>query len=303
MKRISAVALIVLLLMLILPTNALADSPPPDMTITIKVNHAPAEVAYIDILVKDNLPEVNKTMPNPLISKQYPSLANSELYGCDSGGYVSYSLYYTRPESNNLGSLNDEIKYNHSGQNHFSGVMNTDIESIKIVLLNSSGKILRTSEAIQLKPHDNMHDFLTPKVNYDFNTSKAQVQLPTISAMGVPLTIIALIFSGLIRIALSTGIEVLVALPFRIKPLRVIVLANIVTQVIISFGIPITTIYASYTLSVILFEILTYLLEFGAYMKFTKEPKWGKVLFYTITANTASLLLGLLLNSAGLFWA
>jgi hypothetical protein len=98
-----------------------------------------------------------------------------------------------------------------------------------------------------------------------------------------------------VRIAVSITTETLLALSFEIKPIRKIIAVNALTQIgLISFirfsGIP-------YTTALIIGEVFVYLFEFGVYCLIFKNVSKLKLALYTVTANTVSLAVGLLLNT------
>jgi hypothetical protein len=298
LKKTAALFTITLLMLVAIPCFASANGPPPDTSITIMVVNPPAEAAYIDILVDKSLKEINAASPNPDVFAAYPIIVNSELVSCDSDGYVSYSLFYEHDAYSNAQFLN--LEFHQRSGNKFSGAFDFDINSIKIVLLDGSGKILQISDTVVLaQPDDHIHT-PTSIVSYDYNSNIAKVKFLVDTSS---ITFVVMMFMAVFRMLFSTGVEIIIAVPFKIKRIKVLVIVNIITQTIISLGIPIVTMLMSYTVSVVIFEILIYILEFFAYLNFLREPKWKKVLLYTVTANTASLLLGLLLNSMGFFWA
>jgi hypothetical protein len=302
MKRLFTILSIALLIMLAVPCFAVANGPPPDSTITIFIQNAPSVAAYVDILVDKTLPEVKYGQPNPAVVTKYPALKDSPLVGLDSNGYVSYSLYYYRDYSYDYDTVYT-LPISRNEGNRFSGYPDADIHSIKIALLEGSGEILRISDVIPLIPDSHLSS-VASIVHYDSQSDTAKVHFPIdISSEYYSWGMIELFFIALVRILFSTGIEILIALPFKIKPIWVILVVNLFTQVIISIGIPMLSIQASYFIAVMVFEVFVYVTEFLAYMKFTREPKWRKVLLYTVVSNTSSLVLGLFMNSTGLFLA
>ena len=99
---------------------------------------------------------------------------------------------------------------------------------------------------------------------------------------------------------ISIGIECLLALLFRFKGKKIltVLVVNLCTQVVmraLQMFLPL-----NYWVEVAILETLVYTAEFFLYKKYLKGVSTGKLLIYTILANTLSLFCGLRLNQ-GLF--
>lgn len=101
-------------------------------------------------------------------------------------------------------------------------------------------------------------------------------------------------------IAKTLASEWLVALLFGVERdnTLLIVLTNVITQIVMWVTYIPLVIYGriDHILVVVILEILIYLSELLVYRKWMKEVRLVKCLAYTVTANTASLLLGLLMG-------
>ena len=100
----------------------------------------------------------------------------------------------------------------------------------------------------------------------------------------------------LLCVVVTLVVEILISLPFRIKPLRVLVLANITTQILLH-----TVIFATYHIFSFLFifvflicEIMIWVIEYLIYKKFAKSLSGKSIGLYVFIANLVSMLLSFL---------
>ena len=91
--------------------------------------------------------------------------------------------------------------------------------------------------------------------------------------------------------ALSVGIETLIAIPFKLRPLWKVSLVNLLTQIILIVFMRCSDI--PYLTALIIGEAYVYISEFVAYSYLYKIPKW-KLAVYTVVANTFTLALGII---------
>jgi hypothetical protein len=107
------------------------------------------------------------------------------------------------------------------------------------------------------------------------------------------------LFMGISRIAFSVIIELLIAVLFSLNRKGIILLTNLITQLGMTTVMSFT--FLPYIQMLIIMEAIIYISEFAIYKLEYNEVKTKTILLYTITANTASLLLGLLFNFLGIF--
>lgn len=104
-------------------------------------------------------------------------------------------------------------------------------------------------------------------------------------------SVVPTVVEGIICIALTLIIELLIAKCFRIKETKVLVITNICTQlalqILLNVGI-------KYIIALTIGEILVFLTEFFVYKKYIKSVESTKKIFgYTLVANVASCLIGI----------
>ena len=119
-----------------------------------------------------------------------------------------------------------------------------------------------------------------------------------------PIIVVVIIVVYAILVVATCLTEWLVSIPFHLHSVygKRIVLTNVVTQVImhileVSFfaKLALANSFGSYALFVAVLEVLVYISEFLIYCKIIPNYSKKRLLLYTICANTASLLIGLLL--------
>lgn len=100
----------------------------------------------------------------------------------------------------------------------------------------------------------------------------------------------------LLCVVVTLVVEILISLPFRIKPLKVLVLANIATQILLH-----TVIFTTYHIFSLLFifvflicEIMIWVIEYLIYKKFAKSLSGKSIGLYVFIANLVSMLLSFL---------
>ena len=287
LKKIAAILSLMLLFMIVIPCYANANGPPQAWDLQIKVYDASPELIYMDVFVLKTLEDINIDIPNPEFFMRYPGLKNSDIINLEIDGYVSYSLYFKDAISNNIAEGRDYFKF---AEGHLK-----KIKTFKIVTLDANGKILKISDTVSLKPKKGFY-LAQPPVVYSYINNSCEINF----IEGYSYKALILLMS-LLRICLSIFIETMIAIPFLIRPIRMIILTNLITQVFISIGLPIVSIFFPYAICLVVFEILIVFIEYFTYIKFAHEPKKVKVFVYTLTANAVSLSLGSLLNALGVF--
>jgi hypothetical protein len=138
---------------------------------------------------------------------------------------------------------------------------------------------------------NNLYNFYG-EIDYDFTDNKIDVD--------VSKNYYFIVFGGIFSIGImimSIGIEILVSLlfGFRGKRLLIILLTNTCTQIIMRLlylVLPFT-----YLIETIILEIMVYVTEFLVYKKYLKQEKTTTIGWYTVIANTLSLMLGIWFNS------
>ena len=119
-----------------------------------------------------------------------------------------------------------------------------------------------------------------------------------IKLAGLP-TALLLGFIVLCGIVITCFCEWLVSLLFRLnyRNSRLILWTNVVSQILmwLTYILLCGYLLLDRVLVIVFLEVLIYTGEFLIYWRKMREVSWLKCLIYTVTANTASLLLGLLI--------
>lgn len=300
-RRLALMVALCLTQLFCLAVPALADAPVPKHYFTVEYHEGelPEGAAYLDLLIKINPKDEQYTAVNSDIADKYGLKSDCGLVTCNSDGYVSFSAHY-RNAGSEIKLISDSGKYQNIV---FSSSLNTQFEdltgrykSAKIALFDRNGNLLQVSEKFNISRPD--HGYLTGNIYYDAvnNTAEASAYHSVISRLFSSLLPVNVLFFGIL---FSVGIEILIAVWFRFKgrSLVIIALVNIATQVIMR----VLFVFSpwSYWLTVLILETGVYIGEFVLYKIWIKEKTILQIGIYTVTANTASLLLGLLINSLG----
>lgn len=289
--------------------TAYADSPAPPSYFYSYVSKADSNVKYTEILVKISKSSKYYTDLNTSNSAPYGFNKSTPIVAYNKDGYVSVSFHYIKvhvdPSILTADSrISEIIEFKNNGE-----PINTITDSIKIALLDKSGNVLKVSNAVSVKPTAN--NTFPRSVKYDAGSTTPSIEFEkyygtnhvtnygtnhgtSSAASGTYYLTAFMLLACFIRMIISTGIETLIAVPYKIKPLWKIIVVNIITQVLlfslIAFG------GLDYTVAVIAGEILVYISEYVAYIFLFRNISKAKLALYTVTANTASLAVGLILN-------
>jgi hypothetical protein len=270
--------------MVCLPLGVSANSGPPPNYFYYYISNANANVKYADVLIKINPKSANYSQFNldnakPSFNEKTPIVAYNE------DSYMSLTFHFAKAKS--------DMSYSGGCSQlvDFRGSISDITPSIKIALLDENGNILKISKEISIISQTKNR--FARAVNYNANGDVPSIRFEDtynqnyiISAM--------LILSIFLRMLISVTTETLIAIPFKIKPLYKIIIVNIITQAaLIAFvlfsGLP-------YATTMIIGEIVVYASEYLTYIMMFKSVSKSKLAIYTVTANTATLLLGLLFN-------
>jgi len=283
-KRILLITVLMLLLCM-LPLTAYANSPPPPGYFYVQIDNPPENAVFADILIKINAQSDGYTPFNSENGARHGITAESEIVGYDQNGYMSLSFHYSGVYSEmELGSFLcfEMVPASRS--------IDKITESLKVVLLDKDGNIVQISPPIDTIPPGNQ---FARELIYDADGTLFEIQFNDFykGSAGFLFPIIILILG---RMLLSVGVETLIAVPFKIRPLRKITLVNVITQIALiafmgSSGL-------TYIHAMIIGEIFVYLAEGAAYMLMFKSVNKVKIIIYTITANTTTLIMGLIMN-------
>lgn len=144
-------------------------------------------------------------------------------------------------------------------------------ETYKVVVVLESGEI-RLTDVI------NRTDFES-EITIDIN----DMEIIESGTVGISLKYI------LIPLILTIIIEIIIAFLMKIKNIKVIFVANLITNILLQ--ILLINIPLSYILKFIILEILLFIAEYLIYTKFLKDISKSKILIYTLLANLITAIL------------
>lgn len=289
MKRLYFV--LFLILMLCIPSLSVsANAPAPPSYFYCQVENASIESVYMDILIELDTQSAEYTAFNSKNTRGGIT-AQSQIATYSEDGYMSLSFHYIDVTSH-LG-----IDSPYFTMRTYSQSIDKVSKTIKAVLLDKDGNILKISEAINTTPPT--LDEFAYRLVYDANKSAPTLEFSHFykgspNSMGFTFPLLLML---LLRMFLSTTAETLIAIPFKIRPLWKIAVVNIVTQIILILFMSMSIIDLTYTPSLIVAESFVYIAEMVAYFLLFKEVPKLKIILYTICANTFTLLMGLFMNA------
>lgn len=290
MKKLASLTL-VMFIVLALALPVAANGPGPDYFCSFTFKNLPENTAYVDLLIKLS-PEdaAYKTLNNLNLPKSFSAESPIAVYSQD--GYCSYSLHYAYASmmievKNDRGTLFDKtlVDLRTSGK----------ADQLKLAMIDGEGNILQVSA-----PHSfqNKTRFifmeLVGQVYYDAQADT--LEIPEQVNLFLILTFVFLSIGGL---ALTLVVEYYASWPFGLdrKFGKLILLTNLVSQLLMRLVDLLIRgfIGFDYVYMVLILEVLVYTGEFLFYRKKMLGVSWKKCLLYTFTANTLSLVLGLLM--------
>ena len=267
-------------------TTVSANAPAPLSYFYCSLENAPADAVYFDILIEITPQDEEYSAFN---SQQNAISADSQIALYNEDGYMSLSFHYKKLEYADM-----EIIYPYFRMDYYNQSIDKVSQTIKVALLDRNGNILQISDAISTTPETT--DEFAYMLTYNADETAPTLQFSHYyKGSSHPFYFFLLLPIALLRMALSIGAETLVAIPFKMRPLWKVPVVNTATQIILIIfmmfsGIP-------YLTALIIGEVFVYISEFIVYIVLYKSiPKW-KIAAYTITANTITLIMGLLMNA------
>ena len=290
MRRFALSFALVMILFSALTFSVSANSPAPPGYFYYQVINAGETVKFADILIKIN-PGSN-TYTDFNASNNISGMFNAEtpIVAYQEDGYRSLSFHYSEVYSN-LDPESGLAQLANSGQS-----IDKITTSIKIALLDEDGNILKVSNAVDVVPA--AADTFPRGVKYDADgdTPVVQFHQTYIGSSSKPnIFSFAFLFAVFLRMILSVSAEILLAIPFKLKPVWKIAAVNLVSQLfLISFmlfgGL-------HYLPSLIIGEIIVFASEFVVYTLLFRSVSKRRIAGYAILANAITLILGLYFNA------
>ena len=296
-KKLFFIVVIVTILASSFVLPVFANAPMPADHLTVVLSNLPDDAVYVDLLVK-----INQDDPNfvDFQSNNYSDSVSksSEIVSYSDGSFYSFTFHYKNSKSNikiehyydnlyyvdfcNGLDYQDYLTQYESLRNHY--------RDVKVALLDKEFNIIVVSEAIQLPKENNLYVF-DGEIYFDFNTNSLDFD----TRINPYFVVFGGFFSILIML-MSIGTETVISLlfGFRGRQTLTILIVNICSQIIMRLlylVLPFT-----YLIETIILEVCVYTAEFFIYKKYFKGTSVIKLVGYTLTANTLSLLLGIFLD-------
>jgi hypothetical protein len=285
------------------PITGYANSPMPAKSISVEITNNPEASVYADLLIQINPESVEYTVFNDTNGQLFDIYYDSPIAQYTENGFASFTFHYLGSVSNIVLASNSNSPYYLYAD--FTRIANDDTQFnnvlanyhiIKIVLLDKSGNILKISDALDINPKK--PGYFVGTLHYDANSGYANAGYFERSGFMVffNFLLIFIFFVPIIpMIIISIVVELVTALPFKIKPVWKILVVNIITQIILVAFMSFCSL--PYIQTLIIIEVFVYISEFGAYTLLFKNISKLKLALYTVTANTVSLAIGILLNT------
>lgn len=284
-----------------LPVSVSANAPMPADHLTAILSNLPDDAVYADLLIKidENDPKYVEFQPNAGV---YIASGASELVAYSKDGFRSFTFHYKDAKSNirisHYYNYDNTITYYVDFCNSLEyrdyltqyEDLRKDYRDIKLVLLDKDFNIIAVSDTAQLPKESNAFRF-NGHIYYDFITNALECENEL-----NPLYVIFGGFYSILIMLVSIGAEVTLARFFGLEReyRKTILIVNVCSQIamrVLYIALPFT-----YLIETCILEILVYTVEFLIYKKRFWELQTGKLAYYTVAANTLSLLLGIFLD-------
>lgn len=292
--RLFTLFLIALMVLVPLTLTASANSPGPSLGICFVLTDLPKDTAYVDLLI-----------PLPVTDPMYVDLVEGNLVGeiTPQSEIISYCSDQFRSYTYHYRNAQSTIEVKESRYVDF--FVNDDWEDfpdhrrdvydrgdIRLAMLDREGSILKVSPTLELRTEG----FLTSMIGiFDYNASTDEFMVREQTSAVAWIVYISLCTLCLLLTVFTEG---LVAVCFRLQGFReTIQRTNIVSQILMHSAY--ILLYAffthNYLLDMLILEILVFTGEFLYYRHVMWSIPVKKCFAYTVTANTASLIFGVLL--------
>lgn len=282
MKKIVAVFLLLCMMSCLLPLQAHANSPAPMPELYFELHNLPEGTVYVDLAVKAPKKQITELAQQPPegLSEDCPLVRGEH------DGYVSYTFRVRGSRSSIVPDAYNCVSFAHEDEIPKWG-------KIRLVMADAQGQIIQISQPFDIMPKG-IFEYASNYCDYDASSDSLQMDTYVLSVAGLLYILISLF-----GIALTCGVEWLVGLFFRITAANggTILKTNACSQVAMRIlFLLLYSLIPRYVPVMVFLEILVYVGEFFVYQKCMYGVSKTKCLWYVFTANTASLLLGLLLN-------
>ena len=305
------VGAIIVLQFFLLPLNVFANGPVAADWLSFSLSNLPIGVAFADVLIQISPEDPKYTPVNTQNLEQTGLSPESEIILFDANGFQSFTFHYKKAASSIevYGQYNGQRIEPDKGFGYVEFCKGTEYRefytqyedlrknyrTIKLAFLDKNGTIISVSEKFDLPKMNNYHVFLG-HIYYDYQTGDINIGI-----YDNPWFILINGFFIIFFTALSVGIEAITALffHFRREKMALVVIVNLITQALMRIAYMLLAILSfPHLLSIILLEACVYSAEYMVYRKsrVMADESTKKILIYTITSNTLSLITIAFLN-------
>lgn len=282
MKKILTVLLMICLLFSALPLAAHANGPVPMPELHFVLDNLPEGTAYVDLAVKAPKDQITDLAQQPPVGLS----EDCPLVRGEYDGYVSYTFRVRDARSDIVPDEHNTVSFAHENEIPQWG-------KVCLVMADAQGEILKISQPFDIEPKGLFENSLN---YFEYDANSDSLLMDTYFSIWICLFYIIISLFGM---AFTCGVEWGIGLLFRITAANggTILKTNACSQTAMRIlFLLLYSLIPQYVLVMVLLEILVYIGEFLVYQKYMYGVSKTKCLWYVFTANTASLLLGLLLN-------
>ncbi len=284
---------VIFFFLLWLPLTARANAPAPPSYFYGEITGAPAEAAFADILIPLDPSDEWYVEFNP---QQLGGIgSDSPIVQYAEDGYRSLFFHCRGVDAYNCTLPSCYFILEDSSLS-----LDKIAPSLKVALLDTDGNILQVSEAASLLPAE--ENTFPRSLRYNAAEDTLEIQFESFYTGSSPSSrpwTLPLLLAVLARMALSIGIETLLGIPFRLRPLWKIAVVNLITQILLAALLLCSPGIIYYT-ALFMGEIVVYLAEFIAYLSLFRGESRRRIAAYTLAANTVTLAIGLAMNHWGI---
>ena len=297
MKKRWIAFFLLFLLLALMPGTALANAPAPRPGLTITLWSAPTQAAGIDLLVELSPQDENFSACNEELLKRAGLTMESSLALYSKYGFYSYLAHWK--DAGSFFEIEDEHAHfwpDWECREQYELVCKSG-RLFKLALFDKEGELIAVSEPINTDPKTEKKYF-SGHVSWQLEYQTTDVSFRN-KYDGITVFFATLFWAVLFASTITVIVETLIGRCFRLKPLGHIVKMNLLSNVIFNFavwdfadmrGFP-------YGWTVAAGEVLVVVCEYFWLRRVYRETPRKRIFIFTLTANAASLAIGLTLNA------
>lgn len=288
-----------------------ANSPAAAGWIVISPENVPEEAVFLELLIPMSQEDPHYRSFNQSGANETGLTSSAPIVGyMDEGGYISYTFHM----ENAVSKLKLEKRDGEQdgcypcrfGEGAFAGsqshleYIQRNFKTIKAALLDAEGNILAISHAASIDP--GRSGYLSGSIMYDCETGQLSPGFYEGNTLGIILMIgmvlLAVPFTLAVRALFSSTVESAVSLAFGIRPRSTVFMVNIISNLTFNLLLILCTglFRIPYLVFVTAGEIVAAAAEYSIYCRVLKSFSRTRLMAFSVTANLASLVLGLGLN-------